>query len=724
MNMEDRLRQAFDDEADQMRAPGGSIEDAIRRGKHRRTSRFIGGAALALTLIGGTAVAIQLGAGNGDDPEEIIATNENQVTTTTLATTINTPVAQFDWERVALPVPAGTEVYNLQVQSIAGRFVAVGEGFSPGLGDNQRLVWVSDNGHDWTLDPGPGSSGKYSGGEVFGSDGGIIVVERGSLPNQTTVVTSSDGLAWARGVLDLSDSLADGQFVYFSGGASGNGVHILAGIAEYEPPQPPVILEQAGIVLQEQPGTGFATVSGLETGEIITQISVETLYGGRNPDGVPIYDAAGDVVVVIPWDIHDQAYQVHEGMPGVADPDEVVIEYGGVRLTLNEPDYTYVATDIAAGSLISEGDQEVLYQPQVLRIVHPETFDVIVDMPIEDFWLAREESYSNFDYGDIPGSEAVILRSEDGINWAEVDLGIPSGQAIQISGITYGASGFLMQTFVFGADGGDGIWQSPDGLNWTPTADPGRFAGQTFTAVNGSYYSVGTWNGANPGIYRSDDTDSWDRVYAFELNSIWLNSLASGDLGLVATGQDQRDYLEPPLVVSKGDKTMVLDTSSGSVIVTDDVTSEVLANITFDIYDEGPPVGIVVSEDDDGFQIFDTEDRLVMTITEAEMEAVLDEQGPDEYYYPEPVVVFSPNGDDWRRVSTNGLDVAYMSGVAVGANVVVISGDPIYDLARGSSQGSVSVELDGQTGTTLVYSDGSVSSDGPPPPFVWVGTPR
>ena len=164
---------------------------------------------------------------------------------------------------------------------------------------------------------------------------------------------------------------------------------------------------------------------------------------------------------------------------------------------------------------------------------------------------------------------------------------------------------------------------------------------------------------------------------------------------------------------------MVLDPGLGSLIVTDDFTSEVLANITFDVYAEEPPPGVLLSEDDEGFQILNSADIPVMTITNADMEASYREQEFDEtYYYPEPVVLFSPNGDDWLRASTTGLDVAWISGTAVGDEVVVISGDPVSDGIQGLDEPGSG---DGDSTTTLAYSDGSVFG---PIPFVWVGTPR
>ena len=67
MNMEDRLKEAFEQEAELLHAPHGSPETAIRRGRRRRASNLIGGAALVLALVGGTAAGVE----EGHLPKEI-----------------------------------------------------------------------------------------------------------------------------------------------------------------------------------------------------------------------------------------------------------------------------------------------------------------------------------------------------------------------------------------------------------------------------------------------------------------------------------------------------------------------------------------------------------------------------------------------------------------------------------------------------------------------------
>ncbi len=710
MNIEDRLREAFENEAEQMRAPGGVIEDAIRRGKRRRASRFLGGAAIALTLIGGTALAIQLTAGDDNEPE--ITAEQAQNTTTTI---VSEPlIALFDWERVELPVPEGTEIYNLRVQSASGRFVALGEGYSDESGVNSQYIWLSENGRNWTLSSPPSGSGGYSNGEVFSSEEGFIVVERGPLPDQISVLTSRDGLALTRGALNLSGELTNDSFVHFSGGASGNGVHLLAGFVESMPPQPPIILEQAGVVLQEQSATDRVTVSDLATGEAITTISIETLYGGINAEGLVVRDAAGTTVVIIPWDIQAEAYDSAFATSG-DQPSEIVLEYNGVRLTLNELEFTYTATDIATGELINEGDQESLYEPGPFVITDPETGETLVEMSMEELYEAQEDSYREFEFSGFEGSRALILRSEDGVEWSEVDVADSlGGSPFDLSGLTYGPEGFVLQAFGYDNTTGTSraLLRSNDGLDWARVADP-PFAGQqAFVADNDSYYTVGNVAREGLGIFQSDDLENWERVHTITGPRTWINHLSSGQLGLVAIGQTD-NTVEPALTVSKDGKTLHLDSNLGSLTVTDDATNEVLADIAFDIYDEQPPEGIVVADDGSTVEIYEA-GALIMTLTEADMEEAYQETDfPDSF--PESVVFFSPDGDEWRRASTTGLEIAYLSAVAVGSEVIVISGDPIYDY----SQETVTIG-GGNTATTLRYADAGV----PPAPFVWVGTPR
>ncbi len=727
MNMEDRLKEAFEQEAEHLHAPHGSADTAMRRGRRRRASNLIGGAALVLTLIGGTAAGFQL-LGTSEDPgpnELASSTESSQPADESVTVTSNAGVADFVWERATLPKPEGTDVWNIQVAARDGGFVAIGSGYTPRSEEpgERILVWESPDGIEWSL---TASALPFDGriDTLLNTGDGFVAVVRSfdGASDSTSLYFSADGTTWTDGSADLGP-LANNQHLWFVGAASGNGTTVLAGTIQTEPPEPPVVLEEAGLVLQLDHFQETFTVSDLATGEVITVISSEAIYG-RGP---AVYGPDGEEIVVLSEDVLEAAYQ--------AGFEEVlVVEQDGIRVEINYLEHTFVATDIASETVVASGNEDDLYQAPRIVVVDPDTNETIVDMDIDEYYRAQDEAYGEID-GYFPQSELVLLASRDGAKWDRVDLPNDVGEEINVSGVGYGPNGFLVSVNSYGPDRAElNVWRSADGLTWEPFSPGGSNDPVEGPIVSDgkAYYRLSYNNRA--GIARSSDGVEWTVVHEPGDRGTYYNSLASGGLGIVAVGQHSEDSYGPPLVIAKDGRTLMFDTENGRITVTEDATGEVLTTIELDVYQLEAPEQIIEDPENGTITITDVDGTVVMEFTEDDAMAA-SEQADYEYEYlpPESAVAFSPDGEEWFTATSVGLDVAWAQNVAVGDEAVVIVGESaeFYADQQYGSGGEVTVELESGSGygteTTLV--DGStvtttIAADYSPTTYVWVGRPR
>ena len=712
MNMEDRLREAFEQEAEQLRAPHGSPETAIRRGRRRRASNLIGGAALVLTLVGGTAAGVQL-LGNTDSPEEENLTSAVETDQTVDESITRTPTAgvvDFGWERAILPRPDGTDdVWNIHVVADDGGFVAIGTGYSRTAeeGGESILAWRSTDGTDWTLE----STEKPFDGSVdtllTTGDGFVAIVRSydGSV-DTTSIYTSFDGAGWTRVDVDLG-SLLYNQYMWFTGAASGNGATVIAGVLQTEPDQPPAVFEEEGVALQQNSRDGSFTVTDLATGEVITVISNEAVYGGgptvRGPDG--------EVITRLSEEDLEAGYET--GSLGT-----LAIEQDGVLIELDYNQGMYAATDIASGTLLIDGPMDELWEARRILIVHPETNETILDIDTEAFHRAQDDAWDDgYDYR--PESELLILASTDGGTWDRIELAAGASEDFSVGGVGFGPDGFLLSTFSYGPDRAQqDIWRSANGRDWELSSSTDEPTDGDIVSAGDAYYRLSYRN--RTAIVRSTDGVTWEPVYEPADRGTYYNSVAAGELGVVAVGQEQDDYYGPPVVIAKDGRTLVVDGETGRITVTEDATGAILTTIELDVYAVEAPDQII--EEPGMITITDLNGVVVMEFTEEEANAASEEAERDyEYSAPETAIAFSRDGEEWFTATTAGLEVAYAQSVAVGTDTIVIIGEPgYYDEPDGieypTDSGGES------TVTTVVY--GTDLNGSPLESYIWVGRPR
>ncbi len=718
MNMEDRLREAFEQEAEQLHAPHGSPDTAIRRGRRRRASNLIGGAALVLTLVGGTAAGLQL-LGNTDEPEQGNLASAIETDQTVDESTVQTSTAgviDFKWEKVTLPKPDGPDVWNIQVAATDDGFVAVGTGYTPSAGES-ILVWRSTDGTDWTLaSTSPAFDGPID-TLLTTADGFVAVVRSFDGSNDsTTVYSSSDGATWTRADVDLS-SLDYNQYLSFTGAASGNGATVIAGALQTEPDEPPVVFEEAGIALQQNNRDGSFTVTDLVTGEVITVIETDAVYGGgpsvRGPDG--------EVIAKLSEEDVEAGYET--GSLGTLE-----IEQDGVRVTIDYATGMYIATDIASGTLIIEGSMDELYGIPQIVIVHPDTGETILDIDMDAFYRAQDDAWNDYDYNYRPETDLIILATSDGATWNRIDLAVEPAEELGVGGVGFGPDGFLLSTYSYGPDrAGQSVWQSSDGQDWELLSSSDEPGEGSIVSTGDAYYRFSYRNG--PAIDRSTDGVSWTPVHTPASRGTYFNSLSAGGLGVVAIGQDQDDYYGPPVVIAKDGRTLVVDGETGRITVTEDATGKILTTIELDVYAVEAPAQIIEDTENGTIAITDIDGVVVMEFTEDEANAASEESYPDEEYsIPETAIAFSRDGQEWFTATTVGLEVAYAQSVAVGADSIVIVGEPgYYDTPDSIDYPPDSIDLPIEPGgettaTTVVY--GTDLNGSPVETYVWVGRPR
>jgi hypothetical protein len=710
MNIEDRLKEAFEQEAEHLHAPHGSPDTAIRRGRRRRASNLIGGAALVLVLIGGTAAGVQLLVTPGEPTDENPAVTIDNSQAADESATAGSQVADFAWERVTLPKPEGARVWNIQVAANAEGFVAIGSGSTEGVSEEQLLVWDSPDGAEWSL---TATTSPFDGpiDTLFNTGDGFVAVVRSfdTTTASTQIYSSPDGINWSAAAADLGP-IGVNRALWFAGAASGNGATVLAGMLQTEPPQPPLIFEEAGVVLQQDNSDGTFAVSDLATGEVITVISSEAVYGG----GPTVYGPDGEVILTLSEEVLAGAFGA--GFEGVLS-----VEQDGIQIVIDYNEGTYVATDIGSETVVASGSEDELYRPGRIVVVNPATEETILDIDSEEFYQAQDDAWNDGrEY--LPQAELVVLATTDGQDWERIDLGSGVAEELNVSGIGFGPEGFLVSVSRFGPDrAGQEVWRSTDAEQWELLSSTDERSDGPIVSGNDAYYRLSFGNRA--AVARSVDGSEWTKVYEPGNRGTYFNTIAAGGLGVVAIGQYQEENYGPPVVIAKDGRTLVVDADTGRITVTEDATGEVLTTIELDIYELEAPAQIIEDYEKGTIAITDIDGTVVMEFTEEEATAASEEAEQDyEYSVPEPAIAYSPDGAKWFTATTVGLEIAWAQGVAVGDNAVLIIGESAdaYGELTSGSDGEYTVELE-RNGTLATLVPGEPYS---PEAYVWVGRPR
>lgn len=675
MNTEDRIRQHLQVEAEQLRAPDGSVDAAVRRGSRRRAARFAAGSTLAVALVAGAGIVAAIAnAGNSTpDSDRIIATASQEETngaspTTTPGSGVAIAAVEYEWEQIVLP---GSQTQYGPPPLVAERdetFIAAisGEGAEP-----TTSLYSSTDGRNWT----PVAEVQIEFVELLAAtERGFIAAGHGFSEAghpALRIATSPNGLDWtfANIPLDTSSGLSVTQ-------ATGSpDQYVIAGTVWDDPGVPPVDLPEAGVVLQEI-GPELRVLDGT-SGELLFQVSNQVVYGG---EGLAVYDpATGEAVVAFTSEELDAAYATGK--------NPVTLSRGDYTVELRDDD-VFVAIDSSTGRVI-EGSQADLYRPPRLIIANPETGDVVVDMPWEEWEEARSRAYEDFVY-DEPESVTHVYTSGDGLEWTRRDLDL-DGEWIgtSVNGLAYSSGRFIAFVDAWNYNNGTlFVLHSSDGLEWE-VAEPDIASITGVVAWEGGFAAI-SYGNRGPRLVTSDDGLAW-RVGPALNREVGLHGVWASDDAVVAFGTLSPGNVEPVVETTVEGRTLRLDPGLGLITVTDEASAQVLARIEFDPYAEEPPPGIELTLN--GFVIRNAEGEVVMELDATDLERAYESVSEQfEGFFEQLPAIFLFDGERWMQASTSDLLMSYPRSLAIGSGGnLVVTGEGIVVSEFSESGGSSTV---------------------------------
>lgn len=700
VNTEERIRQQLHVEAEQLRAPEGSIDAAVRRGSRRRATRFIAGSTLAIALVAGTGVIAAIANSGTTPPEDdqgITAAIQEETTGSSSSTDLSPGsgatlgAVDYSWEEVVLPNT--TAFYGPAPLVAAGNGILIAAA-SVDSGEPSTKIFTSADGHDWqqVADiPVPfvelltaTERGFIASGQSFTPEGNAVVV-----------ATSADGTNWT------TTSIPIDSFQSFSvtAGAGSDESYVVAGTAWDDVRMPPVDLPEAGVTILEE--GAVIRVLDFESGALQFETASDVIYGFtegmvlRNPD-------TGDPIVTIPYEAIDAAYATDQYPP--------VVQFEGYALELHD-DGRFVATELATGTVYA-GMQEDLYRPPRLTIVHPETGEVVVDVSW-DVWDEAQNRAFERQTDTLPRSEIRVLSSTDGANWTDTSIDVGEWTAVSLLGLAHAGDRFLAFADVWDTQRNEFIvLDSIDGVNWTMSTSPSDIRSVSNVVPWRDGIAAVTYDGDGPQLATSNDGVDWDLGPSLD-RDVAIQGVWAGNGSLLGFGTTSPSNVDPSISVTVDGKEMTLDPELGLVTVVDQATGEVLARIEFDPYAEEPPSGIELTLD--GFAVLNEDGETVFVADAATIEQAYESVAAqyEDYFAQIPVVIIY-DGEEWLRATTAGLLVGYpRSAVSAPNGAVVLTGEPTF---AESFRGDGSSGAEETAPLTLEGESSGIAT-------VWVGVP-
>ena len=173
------------------------------------------------------------------------------------------------------------------------------------------------------------------------------------------------------------------------------------------------------------------------------------------------------------------------------------------------------------------------------------------------------------------------------------------------------------------------VWESPDGLNWDLASTgsfPVGFELNNLLATDSGLVAVGMifedeppWT-MTPLVLTSPDGRSWASTTLTadlaENEDLYMNGTAAGAAGIIVYGSIEFQPPEPPVVLTKDGKTVVIDHNQFTLTISDDATGAILYEGTpDDIWDNGG------GETEEGLAVYDPATRdLVLVVPWEELD--------------------------------------------------------------------------------------------------------
>ena len=367
------------------------------------------------------------------------------------------------------------------------------------------------------------------------------------------------------------------------------------------------------------------TLDGFTGDVVVTDVSGAVLFEGSEQDlwqGPPptFRDALGEVIVAIPWDVWNLAYE--EAYSSIE---------GGI--------FAYSAEPV----VLRSADGGATWQPVDLGAFAGDNFyfQSLAGGPNGFLAIGTQENVF-FEGEGVRAPEAppapTVLTSSDGTIWTEVAADLTGGDWLH--SLAAGSDGFLAVRG--GVDGLSSVVASSDGSSWQDSLT-------------------------------QDDLD-------LELGQVWFNQIHNGGLGAFVTG-GYDGWTEPdyePVTIARDGRTVTYDMSVYTV--TDDASGEVLFMFDESEYwmyegEEGfgePASGFKWGQG--GFAMFNDDGTVIFAASHEQWENVMQTiwgQDPGVYYENEQVVLYR-DGGTWTQVPLPDLDAHTWLGGAVVTDAAVI----------------------------------------------------
>lgn len=727
-----------------------SLNAVIQSGRRRRLLGFVGAATVVFVVVGGALAATQLGdststtttthgdpttsttkragalfeSSTGDRDDAMTATTTSGHTDPRRERIPEIPPAgtiAFGWETSEFPLPAGIDAWIQAITVVDAGYLAFGQGWEfegGGEGDEDRsvsrpLVWESPDGLNWHLTNTGSFPADFELHNLLATDSGLVAVGmifEDEPPRSTTplVLTSPDGGSWAS--TELSANLGENEHLYMNDAVAGKAGIIVYGSIEFQPPQPPVVITKDGKSMVIDNDQFTLTISDDATGEVLYDGTPEEIWndgGGETEEGLAVYDpATRALVLVVPWEVFDAAYDEVADDGGEESGISLRFESDGYRLILDEEfdedGGTFQVEDVASGAILFSGPSNDLFSGLPPRF-EDQQGNVILEFTWEEFYRAEEDAYGGFEEGfeDQYRSRPIVFHSVNGRDFSQVDLGPLAGnQNAWVNSALAGEDGFTLLGSVSNPDSGETMvsWHSPNGIDWTRAAIAGANP-YVWSIVATETRLLGLGDGE--AIWASTGTSDWEAVLApggQDGTEIGLWQLQAGGLGVFAQGEQYQfeehsdadvftlDYTtqEGLRVVVEGDYVLLFDQDDH--VLLEGFAEELTADR------DGEPR---IETDEDGMvRFYAGQGELLLEVSEDELEAGSDDSvssdataAPattivshdgfdDNYIPPEPVLYYSPDGQEFYQVALDGqLTGFFFNQVAVGPDRVILIGE-------------------------------------------------
>jgi hypothetical protein len=505
-----------------------------------------------------------------------------------------------------------------------------------------------------------------------------------SAANEYAVLSTSDGETWlaAEPVIGAED----GEQVYVQDIAAGAAGVILSVQFETYPEEQPAVLVFEGYEVTLDYRRNSYTLSDTGSGDVVLSGVMDEIFNWSD-DGQSIWNPeTGELLTVVPYEIWEQSFNEfyepgYGGSPLPVPIDseqperqpQVVVEYDGLVIEVNEYAGRFVVADAESGQEIGGGTLEDLYQGEPPSFVDPDTGEMLLAVTWDEWHQAEEQSYlgrefeGSYDYR----TRTALVTSADLETWDAETVGDGTGGSTSYLAAT--DDGFVAMVNSYEEYGGDSgtVWTMANGAWSSTSATPLDLWLHSVVDTPTGLVGVGDGSGG-PALWTSPDGISWASEFAIvpqdDGSHAWLPAVAADDAGSIgALVVRERWSAFKPLVIVQDKYTATFEDGETVVSVTETGSGELVLSLGWADFEDGPGSEIV-AWDGEATSI-DLGNGDVMLISDEDAYAAMDSRYGTSSQMG--LSVFLNDGSGWTEA------VVDVEGVISGTSQVVLAEDRI-----------------------------------------------